>query len=187
MELVATLYDVGPDGTAKEITFGALLGSMRDLDTTKSWTDSAGRLIKPVHPFTHDVPLEPGRAQRFDIAIIPAVYAIPAGHSLRLTISTQAPATECGILAAFGRARPCVLTKAQQASLTGGTYQVLSGGTRASSMNVPLVRTDSLHNALSCVLPTSTGQPEPVGWDGGPTTPRSGFADWLTCLGAWFG
>ena len=48
--LITKLNDIGPDGTPTQISFGALLGSRHALDTTRSWYDTRGTAVNPVHP-----------------------------------------------------------------------------------------------------------------------------------------
>jgi uncharacterized protein len=90
-ELVATLEDVAPDGTATPITTGALLGSLRATDNSRSWLTTTGQPVLPFHPYTQasaqPVPL--GTVTRFDIEIRPTFDEIASGHRLRLTLTTS--------------------------------------------------------------------------------------------------
>ena len=89
-EWVATLEDVAPDGTATPITTGALLGSLRAVDSARSWTEPGGRMILPYHPYTaaSKRPVPAGTVTRFDIEIRPTFAELAAGHRLRLTLTT---------------------------------------------------------------------------------------------------
>jgi len=112
-ELVATLEDVAPDGTATPITTGALLGSLRATDSSKSWTEPDGRAILPYHPYTlaskRAVPA--GTVTRFDVEIRPTFADLAAGHRLRLTLNTSdLPAL--------------IPTEADATNLIGGVYEV---------------------------------------------------------------
>jgi predicted acyl esterase len=165
LELIATLYDVAPDGTATQVTTGTLLGSMRAIDTQRSWTDQAGNLVLPVHPFTGDDYVRAGTVARYDIKLAPAVWAVPPGDSLRLTLTTQAPSASCAsLLSALSPAIPCLLTTPQQATLPGGTYLIERSLSQPSSLNVPLLPAGALPTAVSGTTPTSNGQTEPLGW-----------------------
>ena len=185
LELIATLDDVAPDGTATKVADGSLIGSLRELDRAKSWFDADGHLIKPYHPYSHDEPLLPGQVQRFDIKMDTALHSVPAGHSLRLTLTTQAPASSCGFgnaIGVVGPASPCYPTKPQVAALTGSTTTIHTGGRQASVVAIPLVEPTKLAETLACVTPTSVVVPEPMQWDGGVHTARDRFADSLACL-----
>jgi predicted acyl esterase len=124
-ELVATLEDVAPDGTATPITTGALLGSLRAVDSSRSWTTPDGRLLLPYHPYTvqskQAVPA--GLVTRFDIEIRPTFAEIAAGHRLRLTLTTSdLPAL--------------IPTTPDATSLVGGVYQVQRNAAAASYLEV---------------------------------------------------
>ncbi len=119
-ELVATLEDVAPNGTATPITTGALLGSLRAVDSSRSWTAPDGKFLLPYHPYTvaskSAVPTGlPGRSARpvtrFDIEIRPTFAEIAAGHRLRLTLTTADFPT-------------LVPTLPDELNLAGGVYQV---------------------------------------------------------------
>jgi uncharacterized protein len=88
-ELVAELEDVTPDGTSVPLTEGALLGSLRAVDTSRSWT-AGGMTLLPYHPFTQDSaqPVTPGAVTEYQIQIFPTLATIAAGDRLRLTLST---------------------------------------------------------------------------------------------------
>ena len=94
LELVATLEDVAADGTSIRITNGALLGSFRALDHSRSWFDARGLLVRPAHPYDEDRYVPPNTVKRYDIALDPILWRIAAGHALRLVLSTQAAASD---------------------------------------------------------------------------------------------
>ncbi len=124
-EWVATLEDVAPGGTATPITTGALLGSMRALDSSRSWTEPGGRMILPYHPYTAQskqaVPA--GTVTRFDIEIRPTFAELAAGHRLRLTLTTSD--------------LPALIPTAPDATnLVGGVQQVQRNKTAASYLEV---------------------------------------------------
>jgi putative CocE/NonD family hydrolase len=121
-ELGLAVEDVAPDGSSYPLTSGALLASHRALDRRLSWTGPGGGTILPYHPYTRAARryLEPGRAERLEVEVLPAFARIARGHRLRLTISTAAT-----------HLHP---SAAQLPSLAGGRYELLSG----SFVNVPL-------------------------------------------------
>ena len=90
-EFVATLEDVAPNGLSTPITTGALLGSLRAVDSANSWFAPDGRPLLPYHPYTlsskQAVPL--ATVTRFDIEIRPTFAQIDSGHRLRLTLTTS--------------------------------------------------------------------------------------------------
>jgi predicted acyl esterase len=165
LELIATLYDIAPNGTATQITTGTLLGSMRAEDPRQSWYARNGVLIQPAHPFLADDYLPAGIPARYDIKLNPTVWSLLPGHSLRLTLSTQTPAADCNsVLTALAPAIPCLLTAPQQATLPGGVYQIDHSWLFPSSLNLPLLPIGSLPVAASGTTPTSNGQTEPLQW-----------------------
>jgi len=136
VELVATLNDVAPDGTATTVTpavevDGALDGSERAVVVKRSWTDDAGRLILPFHPFTSASvsPVPAGKVERYDIEMLPRVWSLQPGHSLQLVIASQSPILQP--------------TGPQLASLAGGSYTLSYGGPAASYLNLPLLAPDA--------------------------------------------
>jgi putative CocE/NonD family hydrolase len=126
-EWVVEVEDVAPDGTSKPLTQGALIGSQRALDRTRSWTVD-GKLVLPYHPHTAaSVRLVPkGVVTRYDVEVFPTYSTIAAGHRLRVTVSTTD----------FPHLLP---TPPQLSRLLGGVYSVRRGGTAASSVTVPLI------------------------------------------------
>jgi uncharacterized protein len=164
--LIATLNDVSPDGDASEISFGALLGSRRTLDRKRSWYDSKGAVVNPAHPYNRDVSVAAGTTLRYDIKLLPKVWSVAPGHSLQLVLSTRVAPEDCAFsLAQLPLPRPCVLNAVQQQTVPGGVYSIEYGGSKASTLNVPLLRPGVLHTARSRVTATSDGQTEPVDWD----------------------
>jgi predicted acyl esterase len=182
LQLIATLQDVAPDGTATTLSDGSLVGSLRAEDSSRSWTEADGRVIQPSHPYAADSALTPGTVYKFDIRLSAMVWAINPGHALRLVLSTQATAAQCVVDGSLGPAHPCNPTDVQKATLPGGVYTILSGPTTPSRINVPLVDPSSLQSALACVTPTSNGVAVPMQWDGGTNGPRDAAADQAACV-----
>jgi predicted acyl esterase len=170
VELIATLYEVAVDGEVTRLTTGALLGSLRRLDDERSWHDDDGRVIRPDHTFEADEPLTPGVPVGLDIKLDPILHGVPAGHSLRLVLSTQTDVADCGISLSEGlpKPRPCLLTAPQQQTLPGGVYEIQRGGDVRSVLNLPLLDPTALSTALSSPTPDSNGVVLPMVW-GAPT------------------
>jgi predicted acyl esterase len=166
MELIATLYDVDSRGTAKRISYGALIGSMKALNDSSSWLDTNGLMVLPDHPFTNDVYLTPNTVERFDIKLHQTVWALQAGHSLRLVISTQGdPNKECKLTGlVMGPSFACLNTAPQKNTLPGGVYTVQRGGSMATMINLPLLDPASLPTARSSTDDTSRYQTQPMDW-----------------------
>ena len=161
MELIASVYDVSPDGTAQLISDGPILASQRQLDPTASWYDDSGASIQPVLSQTGDQYLTPHHAYELDISITARQWSVAPGHSVRFTITTQTPTSECGT--AFN-AEPCYYTTPQQRTLPGGTYTLLSDAAHPSALNLPLLPYDYFPTARSAVTATSAGFSEPMDW-----------------------
>jgi hypothetical protein len=131
-ELGATVEAVSPDGISLPMSSGALLGSMRALDPTSTWTAPSGAVLLPVHPLTQQSaqPVAPGQATRQDIQVFPTMTEIPAGWRLRVTITTGDT--------------PHLLPSVVQAShLFGGIYDVQRNVSAASAVTVPLAPLNS--------------------------------------------
>ena len=126
-EWVVNIEDVAPDGTSKPLTQGALLGSARTLDSSRSWRVD-GKLVMPYHPYTKAsaVPVRRGAVTRYDIEVFPTYSTLAAGHRLRVTIDTTD----------FPHLLP---TPLQLAKLFGGSYSVQRTATAPSSITVPLI------------------------------------------------
>jgi predicted acyl esterase len=127
-ELVAELEDVTPDGSSYPVTEGALLGSLRTVNKSRSWT-AAGVTILPYHPYTESSaqPVTPGAVTEYQIQLFPTLATIAAGNSLRLTLST----TDTPHLTPL----PGDLPK-----LAGGVYTISRTASAPSSLNVELLK-----------------------------------------------
>jgi len=124
---VATLEDVDPGGASHPLTSGALLGSFRALDPARTWATPAGRPYQPWHPYTRESAraVTPGEVTRYDIEVPPTFATLPAGHRLRLTLTTSD----------FPHLVP---TPGQLVNLVGGVYQVQRNPAAASFVTLPL-------------------------------------------------
>ena len=137
-ELIATIYDVAPDGAATQVSSGALLGSFRALDQSRTWTGPDGRPFRPWHHYTRDSvqPVVPGEVTRFDVEIFPTFWRLAAGHRLRVVITTSDT--------------PHLLPiPAQMVNLIGGVYAVQRSPAASSSIQVPLAPAGAFATACS--------------------------------------
>ena len=89
-EWVVEVEDVAPDGTSRPLTEGALLGSLRAVDASRSWAGPGGTYLLPYHPYTQEsaTPVVPGQVTRYDVEVFPTYATLAPGHSLRVTVST---------------------------------------------------------------------------------------------------
>jgi uncharacterized protein len=118
--------EVTPDGGSYPLTEGALLGSLRAVDPSRSWS-ADGTTILPYHPYTQESaePVVPGAIEKYQIQVFPTLVTLPAGDSLRVTIST----TDTPHL---------VPIPSQLEQLVGGQYQIERTPGAASSLTVEL-------------------------------------------------
>ncbi len=126
-ELVAELEDVTPSGASYPLTEGALLGSLRAVDRSRSWT-ARGVMLLPYHPYTRASarPVSPGTVTEYQIEIFPTLATIGAGDRLRLTLST----TDTPHLTPLPEALP---------TLSGGMYTIERSSATPSSLNLELL------------------------------------------------
>jgi putative CocE/NonD family hydrolase len=138
-EWIANVEDVTPSGQSVPLTSGALLGSMRTLDVTRSWVGPGGRLLLPWHSYSAPSaqPVVAGTVTRYEVEIFPTLAEIPKGDSLRVTISTSDT--------------PHLLpTPRQLANLAGGIYAVELNATAPSYLEAVLL--PASHLASQCTL-----------------------------------
>lgn len=130
-ELVATLEDVGPDGSSYPLSSGALLGSMRAVDDAHSWK-IAGRTVLPWHPFSQASHLDvvPGALTRYDLEVYPTFARLAAGHRVRLTVTSGTTGLEP--------------TPAQAPQLAGGVYELAHGPGAPSRIELPVASSTAL-------------------------------------------
>jgi putative CocE/NonD family hydrolase len=125
-EWVAEVEMVTPSGASYPLTEGALLGSLRAVDASRSWR-SHGVTVLPYHPYTKasQVPVTVGKLTRYDIEIFPTLATIPKGDSLRVTISTA-------------DTPHLVPVPKQLAQLVGGVYTIQHSPQAPSALTVEL-------------------------------------------------
>lgn len=123
---VVTIQDVAPNGVSRPLTQGALLGSARAVDDSRSWVLD-GKTLMPYHPYSQasSKPVVPGKVTRYDVEVFPTFSTIAKGHRLRVSVNTND----------FPHLLP---TAPQLLALTGGKYQVQRTSTAPSSITVPL-------------------------------------------------
>lgn len=167
LELIASLYDVAPDGTATLISNGALVGSQRALDQRKSWYDEHGLAVRPYQTAVADHYLRPNLPYRLDVSLRPRQWSIAPGHALRLVLTTQAPSAACATLIPLST-DPCFNTQPQSQSLPGGVYSILSDHRHPSTVDLPLLPHQYYATARSDVTATSNGFSVPLYW--GPSS-----------------
>ena len=163
LQLIASLYDVAPDGTATLISGGALVGSQRTLDPEKSWYDRHGLAVRPWQTAVEDDYLQPNQPYRLDVALRPRQWAIAPNDALRLVLTTQTPSAGCVTLFPLST-DPCFNTAPQLQTLPGGVYSILSDRQHPSSVNLPLLPYMYYPTAQSTVTPTSNGYSVPIDW-----------------------
>jgi predicted acyl esterase len=127
-ELVAELEDVTPSGASYPLTEGALLGSLRAVDQSRSWT-AAGLTVLPFHPYTQASaqPVTRGAVTKYEIQIFPTLATIAAGDRLRLTLSS----TDTPHLTPLPGQLP---------ELAGGIYTIDRSATAPSSVTIETLR-----------------------------------------------
>lgn len=134
-ELVATVDVVSPDGTARQVSSGALLGSLRALDSGRSWRQN-GKLILPWHPYSAGTvrDMTPGALERLDVELYPTVARVAPGDRLRLVITTGDTALQP--------------SPAQISRLSGGRYEIELGGGHPSTITLPLAAASTLRPSV---------------------------------------
>jgi putative CocE/NonD family hydrolase len=87
--IAARVEDVGPDGTATQLTAGWQVLSLRALEAGKT-VRRDGFVVQPYHPFTKQskLPVEAGKPMDVYVEIFPTAARFAAGHTLRLTLQS---------------------------------------------------------------------------------------------------
>lgn len=156
MVLIGKLYDVAPDGSETQISEAGMLGSQSTLDDARSWKNASGDVILPWPKQDRDIPLVPGKEERFVLGFIPVVWGIAPGHALRLDLMTANPTTLCkedGLPTDKAAQTFCGLTDPQKRTVPGGTY-TLRLGAEGTVLHLPLLPYKALPAARAGTLPT---------------------------------
>ena len=80
---IADLVDVAPDGSKHLVSQGYLKAANRALDESKS------KPHQPIHPRQEAIPVPPGEALEYAIAMMPTANIFRKGHSMELIIRNQ--------------------------------------------------------------------------------------------------
>lgn len=138
--LIARLYDISEKGESSLVSKGVVVGSLRDLDQSKSWKDDNGVITWPWPKLEKDNYLTPTKIYKFEISLAPRLRAILPNHKLRLELTTKMPIEVCPETTPppVGPAEPCRLTDPQEASVKG-TYTLYFGSQNKSKLNIPLL------------------------------------------------
>ena len=85
---VATLNDVAPDGTSRQLTTGQVVASLRAYDPAQSTFAPNGDVVNPYTYLTLDkrLPIVPGRPTGVDIGLLGTDALIKPGHRLRIDV-----------------------------------------------------------------------------------------------------
>ncbi|MCW2966368.1 MAG: hypothetical protein JWM71_140 [Solirubrobacteraceae bacterium] len=122
-QITARVEDVGPDGTATQLTAGWQVLSLRANDAARSVFEN-GLLVQPYHPFTRASVLPVGSdPMEVDVEIFPTGSEIAAGHTLRLTLQTA-------------DAPHLTAPAPQAANSVGGVLSVLHDAAHPSALNL---------------------------------------------------
>ncbi|MGD9710738.1 MAG: CocE/NonD family hydrolase [Thermomicrobiales bacterium] len=153
------LLDLAPDGSSALISHAMILGSMHELDKTRSWRDGEGNPVRPVSLLRREVPIRPGETIGYEVLLPPTLWTIRAGHRIQLRISTQPPPADCPLFPMTGGApvdTGCLLRPVVSARLEGGVYTIERGGASPSLINLPLLPASAWTAARSGTPPTTT-------------------------------
>jgi predicted acyl esterase len=134
LHVIASLFDVAPDGTKTYVTQGSLAGSFASYDKARTWHDANGVDINPYPRYDYDRWLRPGKPVELHITISPRLYAVAPGHKLQVVLTSQ----EHGKCSALLGWRPCFPTATQLRTFPG-TYSILRGAGQQSTINIPLL------------------------------------------------
>ena len=125
---MAELEDVTPSGTSYPLTEGALLGSLRAVDQSRSWT-AAGMTLLPYHPYTEASarPVTPGTRHRVPDRDLPDARDDRRGRLGSGSLSRPADAPHLTPL------------PEQLPELAGGVYTIEHSGSAPSSLTLELL------------------------------------------------
>jgi hypothetical protein len=127
-EFIVDVSLVAANGQAQSMQTGALLGSWRETVPAQSWYDASGHVVQPYHPLTPSSKelLTPKRVYDFQIGVEPTAFEVPAGDSIRVTITTSDPPYT-------------VPSVPDLPDLVGSVYQIQRSSEFPSYVNIPFV------------------------------------------------
>jgi predicted acyl esterase len=166
LELMVDVFDVAPDGTATKIAHGGTIANLRNRVAARSWKDSRGGLIRPYLALHHEHPIAPGRSYRYAVPIQPAMWTVAKGHRVRVQLAAQPDPSECLSNGAkvVARVIGCLPRPSVLAELADGSYTILYGGKRASTISLPLMPRHAFAAVRSGPTPTSDSVALPRDW-----------------------
>ncbi|GAC1327313.1 MAG: CocE/NonD family hydrolase [Candidatus Dormibacteria bacterium] len=170
LELIATLFDVAPDGTATNLTHGSVVGATAARDEKRSWYDSSGLPIRPFCVCDKAVYLTPGEVQPFDFWLTPSIITIQPGHAIRVVVSTETPEEVCANVLGPDSCEPT----ATQAQTLPGTYTLRYSAQAPSLINLPLLPLNAFEPAGTGPAPRDWGTLGATGMARGPLKSVSG-------------
>lgn len=169
IQMDITVLDRGPDGKSTQLSQGSILGTLRGLDSDKSWRDAASLPKRPYLTLDKDEALPSGEPATLEVPLWPTLWSIEPQHSIVLRIVTQPNSNDCQD--PLGVPVGCYPSDPMVSSLMGGTYAVHHGGMHASLLSLPLVKHGSFPSSASAVSPTADvsasspdARPLPVDW-----------------------
>jgi predicted acyl esterase len=169
IQLNIMVLDRGPDGKTSQISQGSILGTLRNLDSDKSWRDPARLPKRPYLTLDQDQALSPGEPTLLEVPLWPTVWSIEPNHSIVVRLVSQPNSSDCQD--PLGVPVGCYPSDPMVSSLTGGTYEVHHGGTHGSLISLPLVKHGAFPSSASAVSPTADvsasspdARPLPIDW-----------------------
>lgn len=134
MLLMAEMYDVAPDGTVVDrFMTGTVLGSKRELDSSRTWRTKYGQIIRPYPTLARDRYLDPDKVTQLKIPLRAVQASLAPGHRLRLLLKTR-----CSTEDKASTACPTP-TALQEATLTGGVYHIQHNASWPSRLDLPVL------------------------------------------------
>lgn len=165
LQFATTLTDVDPSGKAVEISHGALVGSLSDLDPARTWSNQDGTVIRAWPLLRWDDYHTPNAVQKYEINIYTELYRVAPGHRLELTLATQYGSQDCASQGGIvGIPYGCYDNKPQTQTLTGGIYAVERTAQYPSALNLPLLPYHAFQPVPAGPTPTSGGTLVPQDW-----------------------
>lgn len=168
-QLVIQVLDRGADGKSTQLTQGSSLGTLRHIDSDKSWMDDASLPKRPYLTLDQDQVFASGEPTLLEVPLWPTVWSIEPKHSIVVRISTQPNSMDCQN--PLGVPVGCYPSTPMLDSLKDGTYGLHRGGQLASLISLPLVKHGAFATAASAVSATADvsassadARPLPIDW-----------------------